>query len=329
VDDQFISNTWRRPRPEFARQLWQRLEDLETNSVARRAPARQRPMVRAAAIAATILLAVGAFQFPGVRAAARAFLDLFRVVNFAPVAFEPDRFKSLLSREDLDFPQIIGSQVEELKKPGPKRSVASAAAAGAAAGIRVREPTWLPVGMQRQSIEVRDDQQLRVTLSVQKMQSVLTAFGIDDLAVPEAIDGQAVIVHVPKVVAITYADGQRRVALLQAHRPEAAFPAGVDLATLAEIGLRMLGMESSEAHRFAQSVDWHTTLIVPVPADVAVFHQVDVQGNAGLLIERSSRATGRRHWLESRLLWSSGDSVFALMGNVHSPELFEMAQSFQ
>jgi hypothetical protein len=327
VDDQFISNTWRRPRPEFAHEVWQRLQEIDADSLAWQAKGRPRPMLRAAAMVAAIALVAGAFQFPSVRASARAFLDLFRVVNFAPVAFDPGRIKNLLSREDLDLPRIMGSQVEILKKPGPKQTVTSVSAAGAAAGIQVHEPTWLPVGMERKSIEVTDDQALRVTVSVQKVKSLLTAFGIDDLSVPETIDGQSVTVRVPKVVAILYADARRHVGLTQARRPEASFPSGVDLATLGEVGLRMLGMDTTEAHRFAQTIDWHTTLIVPVPADVAAFHQVNVQGNTGVLIERSS--PGHRRMVESLLLWSSGDCVFALIGDIRSAELFEMAQSFQ
>ena len=191
----------------------------------------------------------------------------------------------------------------------------------------MRTPAWRPVGLEPQLIEVSADQTLRFTASTVKLKRVLDAFGIDDLSLPDGIDGQSATVHVPAIVRVTYRSQNRDVMLLQARRPEVSFPAGIDLASLAEIGLRVLGMKPGEAHRFAQNVDWRTTLIVPVPADVSVFRQVDVQGNPGLLIVTVRRSARGVLPQDSRVLWSSGDSVFALVGNVQPTELFEMAQS--
>ena len=101
--------------------------------------------------------------------------------------------------------------------------------------------------------------------------------------------------QVNPIVRVDYAtsgDKPRRVMLLQGRSPVATLPEGVDLASLAEIGLRVMGLESAEAHRFANSVDWRTTLIVPVPADIATFRQIDVQGNPGLIIETHHRPGG-------------------------------------
>jgi hypothetical protein len=322
MDDEFLLSGRRAPQADYARRLWERLDRMEAEHAV--FPQR-RPLLRAAAYAAVVLLAVGAFAFPSVRAGARAFLDLFRVVNFAPVAVQPQRDKM----RDLDLPRMLGEQVEVLKAPEPRRTVSTIEAAGAAAGIRVRLPAWRPVGLEEQLIEVSGDHALRVTASASKLQQLVDAFGIDDVSVPDEIDGKQATVHVPAIVRVTYVNKERRVILVQARQPEVSFPAGLDLASLAEIGLRVLGVERTEARRFAQSVDWRTTLLVPVPADVAVFRQVDVQGNAGLLIQ-SARTNSRGVLPEgARLMWSSGDSVFALVGNIPSTELFEMAQSLQ
>jgi hypothetical protein len=66
-----------------------------------------------------------------------------------------------------------------------------------------------------------------------------------------------------------------------------------------------------------------------VSAEGSVFRRVDIQGNSGLLVEPVHRASGSALRVESTLLWSAGDSVFALSGSVSSEELFEMAQSVQ
>ncbi|MDB6156677.1 MAG: hypothetical protein JWO04_383 [Gammaproteobacteria bacterium] len=324
MDDDFMLSAWRKPPADFARQVRDRLHRLDSEAASVHG---FKPISRLAASLAALVLVLGAFTFPQVQAGARAFLDLFRIVNFAPVLVQSERFSALMERQDLDLPRMLGEQVEVLKAPRAPQTVADAAAAGIAAGIQVRIPTWRPVGLEPQLIEVSADQTLRFTASTAKLKRVLDAFGIDDLSLPDGIDGQSATVHVPAIVRINYRSQDHDVMLLQARQPQVSFPAGIDLASLAEIGLRVLGMKPGEAHRFAQNVDWRTTLIVPVPADVSMFRQVDVQGNPGLLIQTVRRSSRGVLPKESRVLWSSGDSVFALVGNVWPTELFEMAQS--
>jgi hypothetical protein len=339
MDDQFMLGAWRRPRPDFVRKVRERLDqqDLEMAVVHR-----PRPALRAAAYAAAVLLTVSAFALPSVRAAAAAFLDLFRVVNFAPVAIQPERMQELASRTgQLDLPHLLGDQAQVLKDSGPPQDVADAKAASEAAGIRVRMPAWLPAGMAPERFSVVGERTLRVTLNSEKLNSILDAIGIDDLRVPAEADGQAVTMNVPPVVSTTFSGTEsHKVMLLQARQPAASFPAGADLTTYAEIGLRVLGVERGEAHRFALNVDWRTTLLVPVPLNAAHFRQVDVQGNAGLLIELQRPARGadaRRAGAGqpegrtpvSQLMWSSGGSVFVLMGDMPTSLLYAMALSVQ
>jgi hypothetical protein len=118
---------------------------------------------------------------------------------------------------------------------------------------------------------------------------------------------------------------ERTLMLMQARAPSVTFPAGVDLAKLGEIALRILGLDRADAYRFAQSVDWRTTLILPVPVDAARLRQVDVQGNQGLLIERRE---GSKRPGGTLLLWSSGEQVFALGGDI-GPAILDIAGSMQ
>lgn len=333
MDDQFMLGGLRRPRAEFARRLSERLDELDIEQPA--TPRYTRPAARVTAWAAAILLAVGAFAIPQVRAGAQAFLDLFRVVNFASVAVEPARIQEVLSKQDgAELPRLLGEQFQILKQPGPLQPVATLDAASAAAGIRVRTPAWLPVGIEQQNIAVIGESAARVTASTEKLKRVMDAFGIDDITVPD-VDGQIITMHTSPIVTISYGNARRHVALMQARQPEVSFPAGTDLSLLAEVALRVMGIQRTEAHRFAQSVDWRTTLLVPVPADVARFRQVDVQGRPGLLIERTRQRPdqndedGEGSRPEAQIMWSSGDSVFVLTGNVGSMELLEVAHSVQ
>jgi hypothetical protein len=228
---------------------------------------------------------------------------------------------------------MLGEQVRMLKAPGEFQSVNTPEAAGVRAGIKVRVPAWLPVGLELRRTEVLGEQTWSVTASTEKLQRVLETFGIDDLSVPGGIDGQQATIYIPSVVRLTYGDQPGHVVLVEARRPVASLPTGVDLSRLAEIGLRVLGIERVEAYRLAQNIDWRTTLVVAVPADVSVFRQVDIHGGTGLLVETVRKSSGKTFTgalpMESQLMWSSGDSVFALIGDLRPEELFEMAESVQ
>jgi hypothetical protein len=321
MSDDFLSGLRQEPSAEFAQQLKARLRRLD-------APARRfvpSTLARWTALAASLGLVAFSFTFPAVRAGAQAFLDLFRVANFAGVAFDPQRLASLES-SGLDWPQIVGEQIEVLKAPTAPVSYATPEEAGVAAGIRIYQPTWLPRSLALTSTEVAGGTALTFTASTAKLRLLLDSLGLDDVTVPEGIDGQKASVRIPPAVTMTYSNGGLRATLVQAKSPDVSFPAGLDLPVLAEIGLRILGLDSREAYRFAQSVDWRTTLLVPVPVNAASFQQIDVQGQAALLIQ-SGRANG---WApENMVLWSFGGNVYVLRSSLPSQELVPMAQTLQ
>lgn len=345
-DDAFMLSGLRKPPQQFVRHLRQHLEELDVEWGAARAPRFRW----AAGLAAAAVLAA-AFSLPPVRAAATAFLDLFRVVNFAPVSVQASRL-SQLGRQGIDLPRILGEQTQELQKPSPLRTVASPQAAAAAAGISLGQPTWMPVGMELQRVEVMGGQAWRFTASTAKLQQVLTALGIDDVRVPTAVDGRAVTMSVAPVVRLAYGTGagtgsvngngngrvndngsgssdSPHVLLVESRQPAISLPQGVDLAQLGEIALRVLGADRAEAYRLAQGIDWRTTLIVPIPADAASFRKVNIEGHEGLLIVTVRKTERGRLPAESRILWSSGDRVFGLIGNLPPSQLSDMAQSVQ
>lgn len=320
TNDDFMSSAWRKPPPALARSLRERLRRLDE----RRAHLTREQSLRAAAWAAVVLMAVGLFTFPAVQAGARAFLDLFRVVNFTAVPIERQRLQALVSSPGLDLPRLLGKQVEHLKPSTPPQTVATAEEASRLASTPLHLPAWLPNDLAVQQFTVEGAQSLRITASATQLRQLLSAQGIEDITVPDSLEGQTIRVDVPPVVAVSYG-GSRKVILVQARSPVASLPSGVDLPRLAEAGLRILGIERGEAYRLAQSIDWRTTLILPVPVDVASFRQVDVQGHTGLLIQSAPRSPHAH----TELLWSSGGQVMALMGDVRPEELFEMAQSTQ
>jgi hypothetical protein len=322
MDDQFLRDLRSQPNPDFAARLRATLRTLPLSAVARVAPA--DGFGRWFAAAASLAIVGFAFTMPPVQAVAEAFLELFRVQQFTGVQFDPERLQTL---ESSGFnPEAIFGRVEPLTTPAEPVSYATAADAGAAAGLRVRTPSWLPNGFAPSGIMASSEHAARITVNTAGLQALLDTLGLPDAELPEGLDGQTATVRVPPMVTQSYANGERNVHIIQAKSPEVSFPAGLDLSKLAYAGLRVLGMSRDEAYRMSVTIDWRSTLIVPVPARAAAYRPINVAGNEGLLIE------GLAHDEEHPggvLIWSAGGETFAVTGAVRGDMLLEIAQNLQ
>ena len=96
----------------------------------------------------------------------------------------------------------------------------------------------------------------------------------------------------------------------------------VDPAVLGEALLQVLGMAPGEARRLAQNIDWSSTLLLPVPQDLATFREVRVDGTSGLAL---SKVDGRGH----SLLWQKDGSVYLLVSDGNLRELIRIADSLE
>jgi len=334
MDDQFLRDLKAQPNPEFAARLRATLRAVPPNAVARVVPAAN--MRKWFAAAASIAVVSFAFTLPTVQAAAEAFLDLFRVKQFTGVQFDPQRLEALGSSGI--SPEAIFGNVEPLTDFEIQPvSYATPVEAGQAAGIIVRTPVWLPNHFSSTGIMVSGEHAARITINTAGLQGVLDALGLADVELPEGLDGQTATVRVPPIVTQTYEssepvvmrDGssiQRSVHVVQARSPDVSFPAGLDLSKLAYAGLRVLGMSRDEAYRMSVTIDWRTTLIVPVPSKALAYRPINVAGNEGLLIEG---VAADEAWPGGVLMWSTGDETFAVAGAVSGEELLEIAQNLQ
>jgi hypothetical protein len=324
MDDRFMHELEREPRPAFARGLRERLRADETNereprgALARLAPV-LAPVLGVAAVASL-------FLFPSVRASAQAFLDLFRIRTFTAVTVDAARMKQLESG-NLDLKSLISQKIQTVKDPGPPQVVASAQLAGASAGFIVKTPMTLPAGLVADTVTVRGASEANLTIDTTQLKRVLETLDIRDLQIPAGIDGRTVDVKMAPVVEQRFRNDRRRAHLLETKGPEIGLPSGLDLPKLAEIGLRILGLEPGEARRIAQSTDWRSTMLVPVPGDVGSFRQVDVKGQKALLVTTTGTTPDGRRRDGAIVLWSDGDMVYALAGNIDSLELMQMANS--
>jgi hypothetical protein len=334
LDDKFLRDLKKPPSPEFAGRLRSTLRALPPNAGARAAPAAD--FKRWFAAAASIAVVGFAFTLPAVQAGAQAFLEFFRVKQFTGVEFDPARLQSLESSGI--SPEAIFGKVEPLTDaPLEPVSYATAADAGAAAGIRVRTPAWVPPGFEPSGIMASSEHAARISINVTGIQAVLDALGLADVELPENLDGQTATVRVPPIVTQTYVNDdfvsprtgetvERSVHVIQAKSPDVAFPAGLDLSKLAYAGLRVFGMPRDEAYRMSVTIDWRTTLIVPVPAKAVAYRPINVSGNEGLLITGLARDEVFHGGV---LMWSAGGETFAVAGAIGGDELLEIAQTLQ
>jgi hypothetical protein len=300
------------------------MEDRRLERRARTSPRAFRIAVAAAALAAVTVL----FAVPSVRVSAQAFLDVFRVKHFAAVEFKESR-RDLLASIDKERGFLIFDRVEKTLEPGPPSYVASREAATARVGFDVSAPTFLPTGMVADSVFVQGEGAARMFVSEEKLRSLLQRLDLDDVKVPAGLDGQWVEVRKPPVVFQRFSSERRRAMLLEARSPEVKLPAGWNLEQLGEIGLRVLGLEERDARRIAKATDWRSTLLVPLPMNATAFRRVTVRGQSGLLITTTGEpaADGKRHRDRTVLMWSTGDRIFFLQGNLEAQELVQMAES--
>jgi hypothetical protein len=278
---------------------------------------------RALAAAAAVVVVGALLSVPGVRASVAQFVSLFRVVNVVAVPVDPSRIDRLKA-EQLEIGALIGEHVQVVQDPGAPVNVASLADAAAAAGVALATPQWLPDNTQIIETAVVGERVVRVTADSQRLQQVMEALGINDLTVPMGLDGQVVNVRVPPVVMIRYEhQNGRRTRLFQARTPQLTLPNSIDMRALGEIGLRILGLAPAEAKQFSEAIDWHTTLVVPVPPNATSFQQVDVGGHRGVLIQHHPRNQSPT----ATIVWSTPEQVFALVSIQHVSEAMAMATS--
>ena len=268
------------------------------------------------------------------RAAAREFLDLFRVQRFAAVPVDPERLDRLRT-SGIDFRTFVGDQIEVIEEAQEPEVVESLDLASSLAGLDARLPGEPPRNATLGDVAVVRPGAFRVRVDTEKLGELAGLLGVEDAHIPASWDGATIEVHAPPIVAMRYEREDGEFSLLQSRGPEVLLPEGVEIAELGALGLRMAGMSAAEADLFAGRVDWRSTLLVPIPAQGGSFREVDVRGRKGLLVTgRQPKGvdpdgTSRPGRWQSVLLWADDDLVYAASGPGHGFEVLEMAQSIE
>jgi Putative zinc-finger len=288
------------------------------------------------AVAATILLCSLAFPFG--RGLAQRFLGTLRVEKLQPVRLD---FSALDGNRPLQemLRQMISDKVVITadEKPQPASTAADASQlAGFSAhvlGARTDAPKFVVGGQHA----------FHMTIDRARLQDIFDQAGRGDLSLPATLDGANVSVNVPRSIMVEYGDcpeahpaGGMQTAPAQAHSgawanclavqevpsPLVNMPSDLNLQQLAEIGFQLAGMSATQARELGQTIDWKSTLVLPIPRAASSYSQVTVNGVAGTLIQGSGHRGP-----DYVLVWVKNGIIYGLVGHGDSSNAVALANT--
>ncbi|GAB4276042.1 MAG: hypothetical protein Kow0080_25920 [Candidatus Promineifilaceae bacterium] len=295
------------PGPENTpKPAWQALNELQTKLPHRESWAERvsrvffTPQRRwATAVTLFITLFALAFTFPGFRAAASDFLGLFRVQKFAAISISPDQIAIL---EEIAEKGLTPGNIEITKEPGEPQLVDSLDIAEKETGVTA--VYTLPALGRPQAVYVSKGGSGTFHIDLEGARAILAAAGLSPDLLPDTLKDGRVMITVFNAIEQQFEDGYT---LLQTESPIVTYPDGIDPTALGTALLQLLGMESIQAERVAANIDWTSTLLLPVPQEIASFNEVTIRGSSGLALT-SQNGNG------AALIWQENGYVFLLIG---------------
>jgi hypothetical protein len=291
-------------------------------------PFRQPALVAAGLV---VILAV-ALAFPPVQALASNFLGLFRVQQVRVVSVDPtaaQNYSTLLENNSERF-QTILSQNMTITHNGSYQKFTNPSEAAAAAGFTLR----LPTGAAPTAIEVNPAETADLTIDSTLMNSFLDALGRKDVVIPANLDGQIIHADIPSVVLSSLGDcpvdvqngrpqsypgsgsSTNCTRLIQFKSPTIQAPDGFPVVQLAEMMLQMSGMSAAQAREFSRTVDWASTLVIPVPTSrFTTIKDITVDGVQGNLVSASNNSSYTMIWVKDGYIYAivgQGDPIAGL-----------------
>ena len=270
--------------------------------------------------AGMILILTIALTFPPVQAIAGSFLGLFRVQQIRVISFDPaaiERVDGVMQENQARVKAFFQDNLT-VTREGEFVEVGSKSSAAREAGFTPR----LPEAAKITTIGVEPAQTVELAINSTLMNSVLESLG-QDVKIPADLDGEKISSAIPAIVTAqiglcpspsdaTQDPDQAQYAscirLMQFDSPTITAPDRFPVVQLGEAMLQVLGLSPDQARKFSQSIDWTTTLVIPVPTgnDVTT-SDVSVDGVTGTLVSAAGQG-------QYTLLWVKDNRVYALTG---------------
>lgn len=281
------------------------------------------------AVAASILLC--SLAFPSGRSLAQRILATLRIEKVQPVRLD---FSSLDGNKPLQemFRQMISDKVV-VTADEKSQAAGTAQEAGQLAGFPVG---LLSARTDTPKFTVEGQHAFHMTVDRERLQDIFDQAGRPDLLLPATIDGAQVSVKVPRGVRVEYGECPHHreeadtpqhsnvqpgrvgawsncLALMETPSPQVNMPTDLNIEQLAEITFQLSGMSAAQARELGQSIDWKTTLVLPLPRFAGSYSQVQVGGVQGTLISNAN-GSGRRG-PDYVLIWVKNGIIYGLVGH--------------
>jgi hypothetical protein len=292
------------------------------------------------ALAMIALLAV-AFVFQPVRALAIDFLGLFRVQQVVVVPFNPANLPDNLNSSQ--FNQMFSDSLK-YDQTGEIHEVPDVAQASQHAGFNVRLPAALD---STAKLTVQPGGKATIHINLPRTRALLKEIGRQDIVLPDELDSADVTVELPVSVTAIYGkcvydartarktgrdpDEQRSFLSPDCHvftqlpSPTISAPPGLDISQTGKAFLMMTGMNSQQANEFSQTIDWSSTLVIPIP-NYTSSQKVSVDGSEGVFVEQTQSHGNQTRYL---LIWVKNNIVYALEGQGGLTEALAIAGSMK
>jgi hypothetical protein len=271
--------------------------------------------------ALAVLGLVAIIGFSPSRAWAEKLLELFRVKQITVVSLDTNQLRFGDLKFEKRISQLLSRDMVVTKEPGEPQMARSAEEASALAGFKVRLPGGRTDAPQ---LKVEGEYAFNMTVDRSRLQTIFNEAGRSDLQLPAALDGARVGVDIPKATIAVYGDWPKAgpamarqehvdwskcLALAQVPSPSVTTPPDLNVSQVAEMGLQLAGMSPEQAHNFSQTVDWTSTLVIPIPQDAASFQTVEVAGYT--------------------LLWVKNGIIYSMTGFGDSSQAVPLAESLR
>jgi len=282
---------------------------------------RWRPAWALGALGAILLVSLA---FPLGRGLAQRILATLRVERVQPVRFDTTSFDENGPLQRM-LSQLISDKVVIITDEKSQKA-ATLAEASQLAGFHVRVPRGLPDTPQ---FNVEGQHAFRTTIDRARLQDILDQSGRPDLLLPATIDGETISFQALRGVRVLYGECAGHsppifncTMLVEAPSPVVNVPADLNLEQLAEIGLQLAGMSAAQAREFCQTVDWKSTLVLPITPAVRSYETVTVDGVQGTLMTPADRRGPR-----SVVIWVKDGIIYFLAVPGGSSEAIALADS--
>ena len=300
--------------------------------------ARWRPAWAGAALLAVL---AACFSFAPARSWAQRVLAMLRVQKIAVVSIDTQALQGLQAGSEPGkmIGQFISDNIVVTMRSEPQNA-ADASQADQLAGFPVR---LLTARSDAPKITVQGEGGFQMTLNRERLQGILDEFGRTDLQLPSSIDGALVAVHIPKAVMAVYgqcpqpekANSQNPpkasdlvgcLMLAQVPSPTVSVPPELNIQQLATLALQAAGMSEQDAQAFCETVDWTSTLVIPIPRDAGSYETTNVDGVQGTLITLRGWSHGMPGY---SLLWVKGGIIYSLTGFGSAEQAVPLADSLE